>query len=252
MSFDVTADAYGLFMGRYSEPLAARFADWAGVQAGDRALDVGCGPGALSAALIERLGVASVSAVDPSPTFLASIRARFPALDVQQATAEDLPFPDGRFEHAMAQLVVHFMRDPVAGLSEMARVTGPGGRVSACVWDLAGDRGPISPLWRAARQLDPGVDDESLLPGVGSGDLVRLAEAAGLADVESAELAVTVRHPTFEQWWEPYLLGVGPAGSYVASLDDGAREALRSGCRDLFPEPPFDVTAVAWAVRGRA
>ncbi len=142
MTFNVAADAYGKFMGQYSEPLAVPFADAAGVRAGQRALDVGCGPGALTAQLVERLGADAVSAIDPSPPFVAAMRERFPAVDVHAGVAEMLPFPDDDFDLALAQLVVHFMDDPVAGLREMARVTRPGGSIAACVWDHAGGGGP--------------------------------------------------------------------------------------------------------------
>ena len=252
VSFDVAADAYNRFMGRYSGPLSSDFADWAGVRAGERALDVGCGPGALTRVLVDRLGVDEVSAVDPSPSFVAAVRQLFPTLDVQLAVAERLPYPDDLFDHALAQLVVHFMTDPVGGLQEMARVTRPGGTVSACVWDFAGERGPISVLWRAARDLDPGVLDESDLPGAREGDLERLCHAAGLARVESGELGVSVHHESFEQWWEPFTFGVGPAGSYVAGLDDEHRGALHDRCQQLLPATGFDLRAHAWTVRSRA
>src|SRR3954454_10971515 len=137
MTFDVTASAYDRFMGRYSVQLAAPMADLAGVTDGGRALDVGCGPGALTAELVGRLGPDRVVAADPSASFVAAARERLPGLRVVEATAEDLPFDDGAFDAALAQLVVHFMTDPVAGLGEMVRVTRPGGAVVACVWDLA-------------------------------------------------------------------------------------------------------------------
>src|SRR5579859_4600193 len=122
MSFDVSADAYLRFMGRYSEPLAPQFADLAGFGRGQRALDVGCGPGALTAVLVSRAGAEAVSAVEPSASFVAAARERLPGADVRQAAAERLPFPDGVFDVVLAQLVVHFMTDPVTGLREMARV----------------------------------------------------------------------------------------------------------------------------------
>jgi SAM-dependent methyltransferase len=252
VSFEVAAGAYNRFMGRYSGPLASDFANWAGMRAGERALDVGCGPGALTRVLVERLGVDAVSAVDPSQQFVAALRQSFPTLDVQLAVAERLPYPDDLFDHALAQLVVHFMTDPVGGLQEMGRVTLPGGTVSACVWDFAGDRGPISLLWRAARDLDPGVVDENDLPGAREGDLEALFHAAGLARVESGVLSVSVHHDSFEQWWEPYTLGVGPAGAYVAGLGEEQRAALREHCRELLPPGAFDTTSHVWAVRARA
>jgi len=169
VTFDVTADAYARFMGRYSEPLAVQFAELAGAQAGHRALDVGCGPGALTTQLVERLGAEAVSAIDPSPSFVAAIRARFPEVDVQSGVAEHLPFPDDCFDLALAQLVVHFMTDAVSGLLEMARVTRPGGLVAVCVWDHAGDRSPLSTFWRAVRDNDPGARDEAELAGAREG-----------------------------------------------------------------------------------
>ncbi|KGN37514.1 class I SAM-dependent methyltransferase [Knoellia subterranea] len=253
MTFNVAADAYGRFMGRYSEPLSTVFADWVGVRAGQSALDVGCGPGALTQTLVDRLGVANVSAADPSPPFVEAVSARFPGLVVHRAPAEQLPFDDGAFDVTLAQLVVHFMQDPVTGVAEMARVTRPGGVVAACTWDLAGDRSPLNPLWSAARRLDPRITDESHLAGAREGQLAAIARDAGLRDVESGEIAVTVIHPNFDEWWEPFTLGVGPAGEYVKSLDDDGREALREEARRGFPaEGPFEITAVAWAVRGLA
>ena len=154
MSFDVAADAYDRFMGRYSVLLAPQMADLAGVEAGQRVLDVGCGPGALTAVLVGRLGPSAVAAVDPSEPFVAAARARNPGVEVLRASAEALPFPDGTFDATLAQLVVHFMSDPVAGLAEMARVTRRDGVVAACVWDHGGRQGPLRVFWQAARELD--------------------------------------------------------------------------------------------------
>jgi len=138
VSFDVDADAYDRFIGRYSRPLAALFVTFAGITDGQRALDVGCGTGALTAALVERLGAGAVSAIDPSESFVRSTQARFPEVEVRRASAERLPFEDASFDSALAQLVVHFMTDAAAGAREMVRVTRPGGVVAACVWDFAG------------------------------------------------------------------------------------------------------------------
>src|SRR4051812_8607795 len=189
MSFSVAPDAYDRFMGRYSVPLAPEFADFASVAAGQHVLDVGCGPGALTAELVRRLGPAAVSAVDPSEPFVAAARERHPGVSVQRAAAEDLPFEDKAFDAALAQLVVHFMADPVEGLRELARVTRKDGVVAACVWDHAGGKGPLSLFWEAARQLDPGVEDESALAGARKGHLVELFGAAGLRQVEESVLS---------------------------------------------------------------
>src|SRR3990170_6519131 len=165
MSFDVAADAYDQFIGKYSRLLAPQLADLAEVRSGQRALDVGCGPGALTAELVRRLGPEAVSAVDPSEPFVAAALARNPGVNVLRASAEELPFPDDGFDVVLAQLVVHFMADPVAGLAEMARVTRREGVVAACVWDHAGGKGPLGLFWQAARTQDPGVADQSQLAG---------------------------------------------------------------------------------------
>ena len=204
MTFAVSADAYDRFMGRYSVPLAPSFTDFAGVEPGQQALDVGCGPGALTSELVARLGVDRVAAVDTSESFVAAAQERLPGVDVRRAAAEKLPFGDDEFDVALAQLVVHFMSDPVAGLREMARVTGPGGVVAASVWDLAGGRSPLTLFWKAARQVDPGAKDESERPGAGKGRLVELFRAAGLREVEESELSVPVEHASFDEWWEPF------------------------------------------------
>ena len=252
MSFAVGADLYDRFMGRYSVPLAPGFADLASVDASQRVLDVGCGPGALTAELVRRLGPGAVTAVDPSEPFVAAARQRHPGVDVQRAAAEHLPFDDEAFDAALAQLVVHFMTDPIAGLREMARVTRKDGVVAASVWDHAGGQGPLSLYWQAVRELDPNVVGESQLAGAGEGDLGRLFREAGLREVEESALSVSVEHPSFEEWWEPYTLGVGPAGVYVAGLDAERQARLRDRCRAMLPPPPFTVRAVAWAARGLA
>ena len=252
MTFDVGAAAYDSFMGRYSVLLAPQLADLAGVAEGQRALDVGCGTGALTGELADRLGASSVSAVDPSASFVASVRERHPGVEVQLAEAEKLPFPDDSFDAALAQLVVHFMSDAVAGLGEMSRVTRPGGVVAACVWDHAGGHGPLSMFWNTARDLDPDVHDESALAGAREGHLGELMTTAGLRRIEEVPLSVAVEHPSFEEWWEPFTLGVGPAGVYVSGLSPEGRAALRERCRRALPEPPFVLTARAWAARGLA
>jgi SAM-dependent methyltransferase len=193
-----------------------------------------------------------VAAVDPSASFVEAARVRNPGADVRMAVAEQLPFADGAFDAALAQLVVHFMADPVAGLAEMGRVTRRDGVVAACVWDHAGGQGPLSLFWRAARELDPGIDDESHLAGTRDGHLAELFAAAGLREIEEAVLSAGFEHPSFDEWWEPFTSGVGPAGSYVASLDAERQAELREKCRALLPSAPFVLTARAWAACGLA
>ncbi len=198
MGFDVPAQAYEQYMGAWSRPLSSRFVEAAGVGRGQRVLDVGCGTGALTAALVERLGAGSVAAVDPSESFIAAVRDRHPGVDVRLARAESMPFADATFDASLAQLVVHFMADPMIGLREIARVTRTGGTVAACVWDFEGGRGPLGPFWDAARALDPDVEDESHLPGARRGHLVELLVAAGLADVVESALEVNRSFTSFD------------------------------------------------------
>jgi SAM-dependent methyltransferase len=252
VSFTVGAEEYDRFMGRYSFPLAPRFAQFAGVGAGQRVIDVGCGSGALVAELIGRLRPDDVWAVDPSERFVAAVRVRYPGVRAHRAVAEDLPFEAERFDAALAQLVVHFMADPVVGLGEMVRVTKGGGVVAACVWDHAGGRGPLGLFWEAAQELDPDVEDESRLAGARQGHLAELFRAAGVHEIEESAIVVDVEHPDFEDWWEPFLLGASHAGSYVARLDSRQRARLRELCREKVPGEPFVVSARAWAARGLA
>ena len=248
MTFDVPAEAYQRYMGRYSTPLAGQFVEITGVRRGDRVLDVGCGPGVLTAPLVELCGAENVAAVDPSAPFVAAARHSFPGVDVREASAEGLPFDDDAFDAALAQLVVHFMADPVAGLREMGRVTRPGGNVAASVWDNAGSSGPLQVFWRAAREVDPSARDEGHLPGSREGHLAELAEAAGLRVRRSTSLTVSVHFSSFEEWWTPYLLGVGPGGSYVAGLDPEQRARVEDSCRRRFPDGEFDHGGTAWVV----
>jgi SAM-dependent methyltransferase len=250
VNFAVSATSYDRFMGRYSAQLSPQLADLAGVAAGQRVLDVGAGSGMLTAELVERVGPEAVSAVDPSESFVAAVRERHPGVDVHLCGAEEMPFADATFDAALAQLVISFMTDPVAGLREMARVTRPGGVIAACMWDLAGGRAPISPFWQAALQLDPGAQGERRMVGGREGEIVALFDKIGLAEVSQTALSSTIEHPTFDDWWQPYGLGVGPVGVYMNELDDAHREALRNRCRDLLGDGPFTLQTWVWAARG--
>jgi SAM-dependent methyltransferase len=250
MSFDVEAQAYDRYMGAWSRELAPQLVELAGVGSGQHVLDVGCGPGSLIAALLTKLEPAAVAAVDPSASFVAAAKERYPGVDVRRAAAEALPHPDGAFDATLAQLVVHFLTDPVAGLREMARVTHPGGVVAASVWDFAGGRGPLGPFWEAARELDPATIDESGLPGAGRGRLAELLAAAGLREVAEHDQAASRRFDGFDAWWDPFTRGVGPGGAYVVALSPGRRAALRERCRTQLPAGAFSITAHAWVARG--
>jgi SAM-dependent methyltransferase len=248
--FTAAAESYDGFMGRYSGPLAPLFCDFAGVETGRRVLDVGCGPGALVAELVRRVRSENVSAVDPAAQFVAAARERNPGVEVREASAEQLPFGDGEFDASLAQLVVHFMSDPVGGLSEMRRVTRPGGGVAACVWDHAGGQGPLSPFWDAVHALHPDAPDESRLAGARRGHLTELFGQAGLRDVQETSLAVSVAHESFDEWWEPFTFGVGPAGAYLNGLDDERQAEVRDCARRSLGSGPLTITARAWSARG--
>lgn len=252
MSFDVAAEAYDRFMGRFSSPLAGAFVEWADLPPEPRVLDVGCGPGALLGALHDRVAPDQLAGVDPSESFLAAARSRFPWADLRHGAAEALPFDDDAFDAALAELVVHFMTDAPAGLREMVRVTRPGGVVAACVWDFAGRRAPQSTFFAALREVAADVDDESGRAGARQGDLGGLLHDAGCTDVQETELSVAVDYASFEEWWDPYTLGVAPAGRQLAALGENDRERVRRRCLELLPPAPFTVEATAWAARGTA
>jgi SAM-dependent methyltransferase len=143
------------------------------------------------------------------------------------------------------------MSDAVGGLAEMARVARPGGVVAATVWDHAGGHGPLAAFWAAARAVTPGAPDESHLPGVREGHLAALLADAGLPDSVSTALSVEVAHASFEEWWHPFTLGVGPAGAHVAALTPAERDELEGRCRATLPDGPFRTRAVAWAARAQ-
>ena len=252
MTFDVAASSYDRFMGVYSALLAPQLADLAGVAAGQRVLDVGAGPGALTAELVARVEARAVSAVEPSASFADALRERLPDVDVRQGVAEALPYDDDEFDAALAQLVVHFMRDPLAGLREMGRVTRPGGAVAACVWDHAGGHTPLGPFWDGVHEIDPGADDESGLAGAREGQLGELFRAVEITDLVETTVTADMTFASFDDWWEPFSLGVGPAGAYLVGLAPDARSALADACRRRLGDGPLTLHTRAWAVAGRA
>jgi SAM-dependent methyltransferase len=254
MSFQGTDRDYDNFMGRFSRRLAPLFADFAGVEAGWEVIDVGCGPGALTGELVRRVGAARVAAVDPTPQFVDSIRERFPAVEVEQAPAESLPFDGGRFAASLAQLVVSFMADADAGVAEMRRVVRRDGVVALCMW-LDGDQ---MELLAAARGAAAAVaPDHSALRGDSryrkAADAGPLLERAGLAAVETTILEVTAEYESLDDLSRPILAGSGPLAPLVTSLDDDGRARFLDALAERVGRPTgrFSLTGRAWAARGR-
>jgi ubiquinone/menaquinone biosynthesis C-methylase UbiE len=251
VQFSAAADSYDRFMGRYTTTLAPALADAAGVTGTMRVLDVGCGPGGLTRELAGRVGGENVAAIDPAAQFAAACRERNPGVDARQGVAEQLPWPDASFDAALACLVIAFMQNPDQGVREMARVTRPGGSVAACMWDTTGGgMTMLRILWDAARKLDPDVGGERGRPGVSEGDIAQRFAKAGLDDVVDGTLEAHAEYADFDDFWEPFTLGVGPAGEYVARLSDDRRGMLRELCREAVPSGPFSLTARAWYARG--
>jgi SAM-dependent methyltransferase len=249
-------EAYDRYVGRYSGTLARELIRLSGVQAGNRAVDVGCGPGALTAELVALLGARSVAAADPSEAFVAACRERLPDVDVRVAAAESLPFDDAAFDAAFAQLVVPFMKDAVAGVTEMARVTRSGGPIVAAVWDYAEGMTLIRTYWDAAISVVPDAaqtrDEQNMRFGTAA-ELAELWAEAGLEGVDTSAVDIAARYDGFEDLWWPLEQGVGPAGAYTVALDAERRAAVKGELRARLGvgDSPFELSARAWAVIGR-
>jgi ubiquinone/menaquinone biosynthesis C-methylase UbiE len=253
VDFTSSADKYDRFMGRYTRTLAPALADAAGISAGMRVLDVGCGPGGLTEVLVSLAGdAANVAAIDPAPQFAEACAQRNPGADVRVGVAEDLPWDDGAFDATLSSLVIAFMRDADEGVREMARVTRPGGTVAACMWDIpGGGMTMLSTFWRTAREIDPNASGERSRPGVTEGDLGERFRRAGLKDVEEGTLEATGDYTGFDDFWEPFTFAVGPAGEYLATLPDDHKARLHDAVRVALPsDGPFSLTARAWYARG--
>lgn len=250
--FRGSGDAYDRFMGRYSQLLAPRFADFCGVEEGQRLLDVGCGPGAFTAVAADRLGASAVVAVDPSPSFVAACRERHPGVDVRQGVAEALPVEDAGFDRAVAQLVIHFVSDPRQSAAEMRRAVRRGGLVGVCVWHSGEEMGLIQAVSQARAAVEPPTDEPEPRAFGAEGELAELLAGAGLEDVEEQPLSVTARYTGFDELWSSLLLGIGPAGSFVVALDEEARERYREALFAQVDRPAgaFTLSATARAARG--
>jgi SAM-dependent methyltransferase len=214
---------------------------------------VGCGPGALTTVLAGRLGVAAVAAMDPSPPFVAECAGRHPGVDVRLGRAEEIPFADHTFDVAMAQLVLHFVSDPAAAASDMCRVVRPGGLVAACVWDFADEMEMLRLFWDSALAVDPQAPDEArTLRFGGPGEIAELLTAAGMVDVVETTLTVTSTYEVFDELWEGFLGGIGPAGAFCLSLSPERRTDVRA---EMFrrlgsPAGGFALRAVARSAKG--
>ncbi len=254
------ADALGYerFMGRWSRALGHELVRFADLPEGARVLDVGCGTGCLTDAVLADAHPAEVVGVDPSPSFVVYTRERVKDARARFETgdARDLPFRDGTFDCAAAMLVLNFVPEPERAAAEMRRVTRAGGRLAACVWDYGGGMTMLNRFWEAAVAVDPAaatlVEDRMVLSR--EGDLAALWRAAGLEDVRDGALTIETRFESFRDYWEPFLIGIGPAGGYATSLAPEQQRALAQRLQATLwedrPDQPRAFPALAWAVRG--
>ncbi|MGV1009076.1 MAG: class I SAM-dependent methyltransferase [Dermatophilaceae bacterium] len=251
--------AYEAFMGRWSRLVARVFVPWLDASPGATWLDVGCGTGALTQAVVETAAPAEVLGVDPSEGFLAAARARVgdPVAHFRVGSAQSLPLPDAAVDTVVSGLVLNFLPDAAAGVAESVRVVRAGGLVAAYVWDYAEGMGMLRRFWDAEAALDEaGLDpDEGLrFPLCRPEPLRRLWTDAGLADVAVGALEVATVFEDFQDYWEPFLGGQGPAGGHLTSLAPARQQALRELLEARLPTGPdgsIRLTARAWAVRGR-
>jgi SAM-dependent methyltransferase len=250
------AEVYDRHIGRYGHELALELIKFAEVRSGQRVLDVGCGPGALTRQLVAAVGADQVAAIDPSLAFVDACRDRLPGVMAEVAAAEALPFAEGVFDRTLAQLVVNFMTDAEAGVREMCRVTRSGGLVAAAVWDYSGQMTLLRRFWDSATTLDPtaaDLDEGRSMPYCTPDELGPLWLGAGLENVTISDVVVTAGYEGFEDLWEPLEWGVAPSGAYVASLPPDRRAELKAHFQQCLGagDRPFRLGARAWLVAGR-
>jgi SAM-dependent methyltransferase len=249
--------AYDRFMGRWSRPIAPRFLDWLSVAGGADWLDVGCGTGALLWTIAATAAPGRLAGVDPSERFIEHARGDLPdSAQLLVARAEHLPFAAGAFDAAVSGLVLNFIPDPVTAVAEMRRVCRPGGVVAAFVWDYAEGMRSLRLFWDAAAQLDPAaadLDEGRRFPLCRPEPLADLFSQAGMADVRTTALEAVRSFASFDDHWQPFLAGQGPAGTYLAGLNPDRQAALADRLRERLPAEPNGsilLSARAWAVRG--
>jgi len=250
-------DAYERYVGRWSRAVAAEFVSWLGLPANARCVDVGCGTGALGAALLDA-GVGEMLGLDRSRGYVTTARAGTGDRRARHAVADAraLPVRADRFDAAVSGLVLNFVPHPPRMLAEMVRVVRPGGCVAVYVWDYADKMEPIRWFWDEAVALDPAaaaLDEGPRFPICDRPSLETLFSAAGLASVETRAIDVPAVFADFDDFWAPFLSGEGPAPGYSASLDEERRAALRESLRRRLPaaaDGSIALTARAWAARG--
>lgn len=252
------AEAYERFMGRWSRQLAPHFLKFAHCR-GTEVLDAGCGTGALSSALAAEDREARVTGIDPSANYVsyASSRNPFPErVSFQTGDAQNLAFPENRFDACVSLLVVNFIPDAGRAVAEFRRVTRAGGAIAAAVWDYGEGMEMLRLFWDAASAMDPDAArlDEKKMKLCRAGELKQLWTGAGLSRVEERAIEIQTRFGSFADFWEPFLAGQGPAGAYVAGLESQKRRVLEKAVRlkvaPSHPDEPFELKARAWAVRG--
>ncbi len=249
-------DPYEQYVGRWSRRVAPRFLSWLDIPAGRRWLDVGCGTGALGAAILERCAPASLTGVEPSEGFLAKAGEQLAQrADLRRGSAADIPLENAAVDVTVSGLVLNFVPDPRAGVAEMSRVTVPGGTIAAYVWDYAGKMELMRHFWDAAVALDPAAEklDEGVrFPLCSQGALAELFAGVGLRDVRTTAIDIPTPFQDFDDYWQPFLGGQGPAPAYAMSLDESARDRLRGSIKArIAPRPDGSIALIAraWAVR---
>jgi SAM-dependent methyltransferase len=256
----LTGEAYEAYMGRWSRPLARAFLDWLHPTAAAHWLEVGCGTGALTTAICELAEPASVIACDPSAPFIAHGRTSVPDARVSfvVAGADDLPRREGGFDTIVSGLVLNFLANPEEAVSAFRALLRPGGTVAAYVWDYAEGMEPLRSFWDEAVALDPDaaqLDEGRRFPLCQAPALAELFRTGGLTEVATGSLEIPTEFASFEDYWQPFLRGTGPAPSYVAALDPASRDGLRERLRQRLSgdnDGRIRLRARAWAVRGVA